>query len=125
MRQTIVLKIGGNEIDDEGFLEGLVEAIGYLRERVAPVLVHGGGKEIARLQTALGIEPRFVEGLRVTDEASLRVAEMVLSGLVNKRLVGRLVGAGVPAVGLSGVDGGLLRVRRFEHPQATWAGSAR
>ena len=92
MRDTIVLKIGGNEIDDEGFLDGLVAAIAALRRTVAPVLVHGGGKEIARLQTALGLEPRFVEGLRVTDEESLRVAEMVLSGTVNKRLVAQLVG---------------------------------
>ncbi len=124
MRDTIVLKIGGNEIDDEGFLDGLVAAIAALRRTVAPVLVHGGGKEIARLQTALGLEPRFVEGLRVTDEESLRVAEMVLSGTVNKRLVARLVGAGIPAVGLSGIDGGLLRVQRMTHPSGDlgWVG---
>ena len=121
---TIVLKIGGNEIDDEAFLAGLVEALGALKREAAPVLVHGGGKEIAQLQKALGIEPRFVEGLRVTDEASLRVAEMVLSGAVNKRLVGRLVAGGIAAAGLSGVDGGLLRVRRMEHPAGDlgWVG---
>jgi acetylglutamate kinase len=116
MLPTIVLKVGGNEIDDEGFLAGLVEAIGRLRERAAPVLVHGGGKEIARLQGALGLEPRFVEGLRVTDEATLAVTEMVLSGAVNKRLVARLLAGGIPAVGLSGVDGGLLQVRPMVHP---------
>lgn len=116
MLPTIVLKVGGNEIDDERFLEGLVEAIGSLRAEAAPVLVHGGGKEIARLQAALGLEPRFIEGLRVTDEATLAVTEMVLSGAVNKRLVARLVSRGIPAVGLSGVDGGLLRVRPLVHP---------
>lgn len=116
MHETIVLKIGGHEIDDAGFLSGLVAAIGLLRRDRAPVLVHGGGKEIARLQTALGLKPRFVAGLRVTDEESLHVAEMVLSGSVNKRLVARLQAAGIPAVGLSGVDGGLLRVQPLAHP---------
>jgi acetylglutamate kinase len=124
MRETIVLKVGGNDLDDDAFLDGLVETVGRLRERVAPVLVHGGGKEIARFQTALGLQPRFVDGLRVTDEASLQIAEMVLSGLVNKRLVARLVGAGVSAVGLSGVDAGLVRVRRLQHPAGDlgWVG---
>lgn len=116
MLPTIVLKVGGNEIDDERFLEGLVQAIHGLRAEAAPVLVHGGGKEIARLQEALGLEPRFVEGLRVTDDATMAVTEMVLSGAVNKRLVAWLVSRGIPAVGLSGVDGGLLRVRPLVHP---------
>jgi acetylglutamate kinase len=80
------------------------------------LIVHGGGKEIASWQERLGLEPHFVEGLRVTDAQSLQVAEMVLSGLVNKRLVARLVAGGVPAVGLSGVDGGLIRVERMSHP---------
>jgi acetylglutamate kinase len=80
------------------------------------VIVHGGGKGIGRLQKRLGLEPRFIEGLRVTDAPSLEAAQMVLSGQVNKRLVARLVSAGVPAVGLSGVDGGLLRVEKLHHP---------
>ena len=124
MKPIIVLKIGGNEIDDPHFLDGLVEAMAVLRLEATPVLVHGGGKEIARLQSALGLEPRFVEGLRVTDEASLAIVEMVLSGAVNKRLVARLVAQGIPAVGLSGIDGGLLRVRRLEHPAGDlgWVG---
>ncbi|HOQ97567.1 MAG TPA: acetylglutamate kinase [Anaerolineae bacterium] len=116
MLPIIVLKVGGNEIDDERFLAGLVEAIGGLRAQAAPVLVHGGGKEIARLQGALGLEPRFIEGLRVTDEATLAVTEMVLSGAVNKRLVARLVNCSIAAMGLSGVDGGLLRVEPARHP---------
>lgn len=118
----IVIKIGGNEVDDEGFLSGLVEIIKQMRgvgtskhDGVRPVIIHGGGKEIARLQKALGLPPVFIEGLRVTDKESLAVAEMVLSGLVNKRLVARLVGTGVPAVGLSGVDFGLIRVEKMVH----------
>jgi len=124
MPEPIVLKIGGNEIDDEGFLDGLAEAIGELRAQAAPIVVHGGGKEIARLQAALGLEARFVDGLRVTDDASLQIAEMVLSGAVNKRLVARLVAHGIPAAGLSGVDGGLLRVRALAHPAGDlgWVG---
>jgi acetylglutamate kinase len=130
---AIVIKIGGNEVDAPGFLAGLVETIGAMQRldgdtmtsgRAQPVIVHGGGKEIARLQNALGIAPAFIEGLRVTDEASLDVAEMVLSGLVNKRLVARLVDAGVAAVGVSGVDFGLIRVEKMAHPAGDlgWVG---
>ena len=127
----IVIKIGGNEVDDEGFLSGLVETIKQMREAgilptgsTRPVIVHGGGKEIARLQNAMGLAPAFIEGLRVTDKESLDVAEMVLSGLVNKRLVARLMGTGVPAVGLSGVDFGLIRVEKMVHPSGDlgWVG---
>jgi acetylglutamate kinase len=67
------------------------------------------------LQERLSLQPRFVDGLRVTDDASLDVAEMVLSGLVNKRLVARLVSTGIPAIGLCGVDNGLLRVVKMKH----------
>ncbi|MDI7275150.1 MAG: acetylglutamate kinase [Anaerolineae bacterium] len=124
MRGIVVLKIGGNELDDDSFLEGLAGAVAVLRRRSAPVLVHGGGKEIARLQEALGLRPQFLDGLRVTDEETLAVTEMVLSGAVNKRLVARLLAHGVPAAGLSGVDGGLLRVKRMEHPAGDlgWVG---
>jgi len=111
---TLVLKIGGNELDTPGFLDDLAAVVAAMAS--LPVVVHGGGKEIARLQQELGLTPRFVEGLRVTDEASLRVAEMVLSGLVNKRLVAAFITAGVRALGLSGVDLGLIRVEKMQHP---------
>jgi len=129
--ERIVIKIGGNEVDDEGFLSGLAEVVKQMRGGdasssggVQPVIVHGGGKEIARLQNALGLTPTFIEGLRVTDRESLDIAEMVLSGLVNKRLVARLMGAGVPSVGLSGVDFGLIRVEKMTHPAGDlgWVG---
>lgn len=112
---SVVVKVGGNELDDEGFVGRFIAALVRLRDP-RPVLVHGGGKEIAALQKQLGLQPAFVEGLRVTDADSLRVAEMVLSGTVNKRLVARFVGAGARAVGLSGVDLGLIRVDRMVHP---------
>jgi acetylglutamate kinase len=114
-QHRLVIKIGGGQVDDLHFLEGLVESIRDTHDHQM-LIVHGGGKEIAFWQERLGLEPHFLEGLRVTDAQSLQVAEMVLSGLVNKRLVGRLVAGGVPAVGLSGVDGGLIRVERMRHP---------
>jgi acetylglutamate kinase len=137
MTESIVLKIGGSELESVaragggadssaggGFVAGLIDALRELRRAYAVALVHGGGKTIANWQAKLGLEPRFLNGLRVTDEASLDVAEMVLSGLVNKRLVARFVAAGVPAVGLSGVDGGLFLVNRLQHASGDlgWVG---
>ncbi len=110
----LVLKVGGNEIDDANFLTGFADAIAKMEE--TPVVVHGGGKEIADLQLKFGLTPRFVEGLRVTDETSLAIAEMVLSGRVNKRIVAALIAAGADAIGLSGVDRGIVRVEKMQHP---------
>ncbi len=111
----LVLKIGGNELDDPAFVAELARVVAGLRP--APVLVHGGGKEIGVIQRALGGEPRFVGGLRVTDEYALQAAEMVLCGLVSTRLVAALLAAGADAQGLSGVDRGLIRVERQSHPE--------
>jgi acetylglutamate kinase len=113
--ERYVLKVGGNELDDAEFVSGLVEALRRLWQTRAVALVHGGGKAIARLQERLSLQPQFVEGLRVTDDESLDVAEMVLSGWINKRLVARLVSEQIPALGLSGVDNGLFRVVKMRH----------
>lgn len=107
---SVVLKIGGNEIDDDGFLAGLVAAVAELRQHVQVVIVHGGGKEIGELHDLLGIGFEFVEGLRVTSADSLRLVKMVLSGQVNTRLTRWLVNGGIDALGVSGVDLGLVRV---------------
>jgi acetylglutamate kinase len=112
---TLVLKIGGNELDDPAFIDALAREVAQMRP--APVLVHGGGKEIGVLQKALGGEPRFVAGLRVTDETALAAAEMVLCGSVSTRLVAALLAAGGDAQGLSGVDRGLIRVAKLQHPE--------
>jgi len=109
-----LLKIGGNEMDSPGFLPALADAVARQAEPV--VIVHGGGKEIAGLQQRLGIRPQVVDGLRITDPESLEVAQMVLSGSANKRIVAALIAAGVPSAGISGVDGGLLRCRPKRHP---------
>ena len=113
----VVIKVGGNELDDPAFLDGLVQAVRAVQqEGHVPVIVHGGGKTIAYYQEKLGLETRFLEGLRVTDEASLDVAEMVLSGLTNKRIVRALVNAGIRAAGISGVDDGTIYVEKMWHP---------
>jgi len=104
---TLVLKFGGELLDDPSWLEGIVGAIAAIAASGVPlVVVHGGGREIdAALRTA-DIEKRQVEGLRITDDRTLDVVVAVLAGTVNTRLVASLVAAGVPAVGLTGVDGG-------------------
>jgi acetylglutamate kinase len=115
-----VLKIGGNELDDLDFIALLGKsAVHLLKEVGSPlIIVHGGGRAIAGLQTQLGLETIKVDGLRVTDLESLNVAQMVLSGQSNKIVVKALLAAGVDAVGLSGVDGSLLRCRKKEYPSA-------
>jgi acetylglutamate kinase len=91
-------------------------ALEILAERAVPgwVIVHGGGNEVGDWSQRLGIEPRAVDGLRVTDPVTLEIAIAVLRGLVNARLVAALVARGVPAIGLCGADGDLLRAERFD-----------
>ena len=112
MVAPMVIKIGGNEIDDPGFLDHLAEALSAVQ--VPVVIVHGGGKEISHLQQVMGIEPRYLEGVRITDAPSLAIVEMVLCGTVNTRLVRRLVAAGIDALGMSGVDRGLMTARPMQ-----------
>jgi acetylglutamate kinase len=111
-----VYKIGGNELDSPEFLAALAQTVSASPEPVT--IVHGGGKAIADLQAKLGLETVKVDGLRVTDAQSLAAAQMVLSGQANKLIVTALLAAGVDAVGLSGVDGGLLRCQKKTHPTA-------
>ncbi len=111
MARHTVIKIGGNEIDNPAFLDQLVTLVKGMP--VPPLIVHGGGKEITDLQDRLGIKAEKIQGLRVTDPASLKVTEMILSGLVNKRLVKMLVMAGMNAIGISGVDGRLLEAEKL------------
>ncbi len=116
-KYIVVIKVGGNELDDTTFLAGLANATRtILSQGYFPVIVHGGGKAIADLQHKLGLTPQFIEGLRVTDDASLDIAEMVLSGLMNKRIVRILVNAEIRAAGISGVDDGTIYVEKMWHP---------
>ncbi len=113
MPAPIVIKISGHELDSPDFLAELAATLKDIDDPIA--IVHGGGKEITALQTRLGIEPRYVDGLRITDAESLALVEMVLCGTVNKRIVRTLVNAGIDAVGLSGVDGGLVSAQKLFH----------
>lgn len=106
---TLVIKLGGSTLDNQ--LDAL-EDIVWLRSLGArPVLVHGGGADINEWLAKVGIEPRFERGLRVTDTETLEIVRMVLAGKVNGELVRLLGQLGGKAVGLSGVDGPLLRAR--------------
>ena len=108
-----LVKISGHYLDHDALLKQFAGAVAEREEQL--VIVHGGGIEITRLQERLGIEPRYEDGLRVTDAQSLSLVEMVLCGSVNKRLVRHLLNAGVDAQGLSGVDRGLVRARQMQH----------
>jgi acetylglutamate kinase len=111
-----LLKIGGNELSNPIFLKNLAQTVAALDEPV--VIVHGGGRAIADMQARLGLPTVKVDGLRVTDSESLAVTQMVLSGQSNKLIVVALISAGVQAVGISGVDGGLIRCVKKQHPLA-------
>lgn len=106
LKTLTVVKVGGRVLDDPRWVATFAATVAS-RGRV--VLVHGGGKEVSELQERLGLVPQWHEGLRITDDETLAVATMVLSGLVNKRLVAALGRAGIRAVGLSGEDDALLR----------------
>ena len=111
-RKIIVIKYGGSAMVDETLKRRVIEDVTLLKlVGFKPIIVHGGGKEISSMVTRLGMEPRFVNGLRVTDEETMEVAEMVL-GKVNKSLVQLVESLGVRAIGISGKDGGLLTVEK-------------
>jgi acetylglutamate kinase len=110
-----VIKISGHELADPGYRRAFGAALAALDEPL--LVVNGGGKAIADLQAHFDLPTRKVDGLRVTDAQSMTLVEMAMSGLVNKQLVRALLGAGLDAVGLSGVDGGLLRCRQKAHPR--------
>lgn len=111
-RKIIVIKYGGSAMIDEELKKNVIKDVVLLKlVGFKPIIVHGGGKEISRWVGKVGMEPRFVNGLRVTDEDTMEVAEMVLNK-VNKELVSMVQALGIKAVGISGKDGGLLHVEK-------------
>lgn len=113
-RKIIVIKYGGSAMLDEELKKKVIEDVVLLKlVGFKPIIVHGGGKEISRWVEKVGMEPKFINGLRVTDEDTMELAEMVL-GKVNKELVTLVQSLGVKAVGISGKDGGLLQVTKKE-----------
>ena len=121
--KSIVVKFGGNAMGEQAYAEAFAADMMLLRQVGAkPVVVHGGGPQIGDMLKKLQIESNFVNGLRVTDEATISVVEMVLCGAVNKALVGAIIAAGGNAVGLSGKDGGLIRASKLASGKAQEGG---
>lgn len=111
-RKIIVVKYGGSAMIDEDLKRQVIQDVTLLKlVGFKPIIVHGGGKEISKWVGKVGMEPQFINGLRVTDEETMEVAEMVL-GKVNKSLVQLVQELGVRAIGISGKDGGLLKVEK-------------
>ncbi len=111
-RRIIVVKYGGSAMVDETLKQQVIEDCTLLKlVGFKPIIVHGGGKEISRWVGKVGMEPQFINGLRVTDEETMEIVEMVLNK-VNKSLVQLVQKLGVKAVGISGKDGGLLKVEK-------------
>ncbi len=110
---TVVVKYGGSAMVDEKLKRSVIQDIAMLKYiGLKPVVVHGGGKEITSLLERLGKQSQFLDGLRVTDEETAKVAEMVLSGSIGKALVDELQMVGISSVGISGKDGRSLLCSR-------------
>lgn len=107
-----VLKLSGHQVDDVEFLAAFATAVAKIATEEQVVIVNGGGKSIKTMQEKLGLREEKIDGLRVTDDESLLVTEMVMSGYVNKLIVRALQQAGVNAIGISGSDGHLLRAKK-------------
>ena len=112
--KTILIKFGGHAMGKADYVNAFASDIALLDQVGArPVVVHGGGPQIGEMLTKLKIESNFIDGLRVTDEATISIVEMVLAGGINKALVAAIASAGGRAVGVSGKDGGLLTARKL------------
>jgi len=112
--KVIVVKYGGHAMGDAALSEAFARDIVLLKQvGLNPVIVHGGGPQIGSMLKRLEIESEFVDGLRVTDAATVEIVEMVLSGRINKGIVAAITAAGGKAVGLSGKDGGLIAARKL------------
>jgi acetylglutamate kinase len=111
--KVFVLKAGGEVFADPATTRALMEQLGILHQvGIRMVLVHGGGPQSTLLAGALGVDTKFVDGRRVTDDQSLDVATMVLNGQINTRILAACRDLDIPAVGISGVDAGLIRAHR-------------
>ena len=111
--KTIVVKYGGHAMTDDALRASFAVDVVFLKYvGLRPVIVHGGGPQIGAIQEKLGLESTFVDGLRVTNDATMEVVEMVLGGRVNGEIVELVNRGGGRAVGLTGNDGGMLTVRR-------------
>jgi acetylglutamate kinase len=111
---TFVIKYGGHAMGDDSLAADFARDVVLLKQvGINPVVVHGGGPQIGAMLQRLKIKSEFIDGLRVTDAATVEIVEMVLSGQINKQIVSSIAAAGGRAIGLSGKDGGLITVRRL------------
>lgn len=116
--KTVVVKYGGHAMTDERLRLSFAKDMALLKlVGINPVVVHGGGPQIGTLLEQLGIKSEFVDGLRVTDEATMEIVEMVLTGKVNKEIVNNIHIAGGKAVGISGKDAGLITACKLFHDE--------
>jgi acetylglutamate kinase len=116
--KTFVVKYGGHAMGDAGLAQDFAADIVLLKAvGINPVVVHGGGPQIGAMLKKLGVESEFIDGLRVTDAETAKVAEMVLSGAINKELVGWINAAGGKAIGISGKDGNFVTASKVERTQ--------
>lgn len=114
-QKTVVIKFGGNAMVDEALKSSFAQDIVLLKQiGVNPVIVHGGGPQIGKLLEQIGKKSRFIEGMRVTDNETMDVVEMVLGGQVNKQIVALINRHGGRAVGLTGKDGGMITARKMK-----------
>lgn len=114
--ETVVIKFGGHAMGDAALAEAFAQDIVYLKQSgINPIVVHGGGPQIARMLDKLAISSAFVNGLRVTDKPTVEVVEMVLAGAINKEIVTAINRQGGKAVGICGKDANLMIGRRITH----------
>jgi acetylglutamate kinase len=108
--KTIVIKYGGAAMTNEDLTQKILEDVTLLKfVGMNPILVHGGGPDINHMLQSLDIQPKFIDGLRVTDDATMEVVQMVLTGKINKEIVAKLNGMGASAIGLCGIDGNIIK----------------
>ena len=113
--KTVVIKYGGSALINDNIKQTVIQDIALMKlVGMHPVLVHGGGPDINAFLEQMDIESKFINGLRVTDEKTMEIVEMVLSGKLNKHIVTEIETQGVKAVGISGKDGGIIKAKKIE-----------
>ena len=114
-QEVVVIKYGGHAMGDRAAAEDFAEDVVLLEQSgIKPIVVHGGGPQIGKMLEKLGIKSEFKAGLRVTDQATVEVVEMVLAGSINKQIVGWIGAEGGKAVGLCGKDGNMVTARKVD-----------
>jgi acetylglutamate kinase len=114
MKEILVIKIGGNIIDDEAALTSFLEQFSKINQ--PKILIHGGGKLATQLSSKLNIETKMIDGRRITDAATIKVVTMVYAGFINKNIVAKLQSLHCDAIGLSGADAKLIQAHKRQHP---------